>query len=323
MNDSSLTFEKFVEYIKEHILDDEFPAGEEPKVVVEKYKKSNDIETTGLVICTKDSSAKDFNASPMFNLEGFYQEEYLLKGLAVEQIINIIRNLYLSHKETFKNMDPDNLYDLEKCRDKIVPRLFNSETNEELLKSIPHIYRFGELTIGYAIIVRDDKNIGACKVNNDMLKAWNISKEELHEIAMENLRDDSRNMVLPFEPMFILMSKEGQVSNIPEEMYSDWPFLITRNIPYGASLILRKEIIADIADKMKSDVYLTFLSDDEIVAVHEENVDSLEELSQTVFEINRDINRKENVLSNCVYKYTRETGVIFNVTNGIEMEVRA
>lgn len=65
-------------------------------------------------------------------------------------------------------------------------RVNNLEDNAEYLKQIPHTI-VEDMAITYHLVVsRDEHGISSAPITNDILEKYGVSKEELHQTALEN-----------------------------------------------------------------------------------------------------------------------------------------
>jgi len=75
-------------------------------------------------------------------------------------------------------------------KDKIYPILISLEHNQELLKELVYTQML-DLAVIYAVRVKlEDGECGIVKVSKDLLKAYEIDENQLHDTAMDNLKKD-------------------------------------------------------------------------------------------------------------------------------------
>ncbi len=101
-----------------------------------------------------------------------------------------------------KDYEPDNiikdsvrkLMDWNSIKDKVYPVLVSQEANDQFLGH--HVYTpFLDLAVIYEVRISEDENgIASSKVTYSMLNIYGISKAELHQQALENMKKDGYSM---------------------------------------------------------------------------------------------------------------------------------
>ena len=86
-------------------------------------------------------------------------------------------------------------------------------------------------------------------------------------------------------------------------------FILSNSIGiYGATTMLYPDIIKEIADTMEADIYILPSSLHEVILVLDYGLNYNEnKLKEMVHDINRTIVNEDEVLSDSVYKYCRDT----------------
>ena len=189
------SFEKFKNEVVGKIrefLPESFAAA---KVSLQVVRKNNDLQLTGLTIRSTES-----NICPTIYLEKFY-EEYE-SGADMSEILERIAQVRMEH-EVEEPFDVAQITDFEQIKGKLVPRLINAEMNSELLEVRPHKL-VADLAVTYcALLDQSFDGTASVAVTNELVKMWNTSVEELHEIAVANL---VLALSSPFSRMELLLS---------------------------------------------------------------------------------------------------------------------
>lgn len=185
-------------------------------------------------------------------------------------------------------------------------QVVNAEKNESQLVDMPH-RKFMDL----AAIVRSQVNIGlrdglsSMKVTNQVIRTFGISEDELFEAA-------SRNTMERFPLRFMSMAQMmAEMTGLPEEMVygMEMPLYVVTNEQKmnGAAALYWPEKIGEFADMIGDDVYVLPSSIHEILLypVHAGGDPIM--LREMVCEINATEVAPEEVLSDNVYVYKRET----------------
>ena len=98
-----------------------------------------------------------------------------------------------------------NITDYDLIKDYLFIRVCNLEQNE--LKDMPHT-AIGDLAITYHIIIKSsDTQICSAKITNNLLNAYGITLDQLHEDA----RISSPKMIPPHDPRLFIYLSESQL----------------------------------------------------------------------------------------------------------------
>ena len=215
--------------------------------------------------------------------------------------------------EVFNIGDIDDFF--KNGTEKITFQLINTKKNSELLSTLPH-REFLDLSIIYRLIVKNDASgVHSIKITNELAKMIDMDESQLYDMAVinteklfppvvKNLVDITRQSLI----------EDGFNAEMIDELIpittSPTPMIIitnNRNLD-GAAVILYKNVLNEIANKLKSDLYLLPSSIHEIIAI--QAGDDPDILSEIVSEINKEEVSDEDILSDSVYLYRRETGKI-------------
>lgn len=283
-----------------------FPA--EVKVEIHKVLKNNSLELDGLVILEECCSV-----SPNFYLQ-YYYEEYK-KGFSIERLAKEIEKTYYDSLLQTGNIEID--LSMEYCRNKIIFRLVSGEQNRELLEQVPHILFLDMAIVFYILIRSDDAGIGSIRVSNQLLGDWGIEKEDLFMLARENtMRYFPRRIcAMSFMMEKITENQEGDMDfrNLEElpEYIPEEPYVITNsNGINGAAVLLYPDTLEVLADFLGEDYFLLPSSVHELLAIPASASVGVEELRETVHDVNASCVASEEFLSENVYHYDCASDVI-------------
>ena len=191
-----------------------------------------------------------------------------------------------------------------------------------MLENIVHT-DIEDLSVIYVIIVNDFDSDGTASITirNEFFKNWNITKEELHNVAMANLRESKPD----FEPLSniikSIMRKNFDAENMDvEELESvldnmvqidNELFVLTNeNKIYGAAEVLHSEFMDSILDRLDSDkFYILPSSVHEVIIVSPRIAMDIEALREMVESVNTNEVSPDEILSYNVYEYSRENGL--------------
>lgn len=307
-------FEEFKKKVVEGIKDwlpEQFATA---NVSIQVITKNNNVKLTGLTITSEGT-----NISPTIYLEEFFDR--YMEGADMTEILKRIADVRINN-EVKVNFDVSDIIDLENCRCKILPRLIGAEWNKSLLENRPHIL-IEDLAVTFYI------NLGKCNsetmsihISKDLMEQWGVKTEDLYEIAIKNLRDMDEGTFTPMKdiiaemmiPMImeecngdILKAQQKFNEMMPED---DTMYVITnRDKINGACMLLDKNLMEKIINKLGTDIYIIPSSIHECIVISENINIKPEELENLVKEVNETQVSVEERLSEKIYKYTLEEGL--------------
>ncbi len=309
--------------------------GEGHSVEVNHVIKNNSIELDGLTILKSGE-----RITPNIYLNPYY--ERYLTGVSIKELADEIIQIY--NRADKEEKDPFPIcFEFNEMKSCIIYRLVNYDKNRKLLQEVPHVY-FMDLAITFHCLVKNNsQGIGTIRITNEHIKNWNIGIEDLKEIArintpaifpavIQNMNDVILNIlknemhVLPTNDdssscsascgAFSQSTDQSGLSD--EELFEAMPegagryktksmYVISNNKGInGASCLLYPDVIKNLAEELKSDLYLLPSSIHEIIAVNAEDSMDKDTLREMVFDVNRTQVPEEDVLSDSVYFYSRE-----------------
>lgn len=154
-------------------------------------------------------------------------------------------------------------------------------------------------------------NEGTYRVKREMLSAWGITKVDLLDIVEET----NEYIVSSMKEMMIqLMIDDGTpeyvINSIREDNNPDQTVVTNKYKLFGASAIYNKEILKEVADKYKSDLYILPSSIHEILLIPI-SIGDKKEIDSMVREVNETQVDPQEVLSNHAYIFRRDTMEIY------------
>lgn len=260
-------------------------------VRVNEYLKSNDIRVSALAIFEGDS-----NCSPTIPLDRLF-EQYK-NGKSFDDIIEEVVKTYETCKIGALDIESAiGKYDPNRIRVK----LLGLENNTKFLEETPH-FAYGDLALCFSVVLKDKFGKGGTVVHTELLKSWGVSMAQLLEDALNNIT----STVYKFDPIAILTRDEG-ASGIPEVIQPDIPYILsTADGIYGASAMLRLDVLKEFADRVDSNIFVVPLSTDECLLIPDDEAATVEALSAIISDINSEVNPPEMVLSDSVYYFDRQ-----------------
>lgn len=202
--------------------------------------------------------------------------------------------------------------DFETAEDNITFQLINTRQNKELLQDVPN-RPFHDLSIIYRWVVKtDEEGMHSTVIRNSLAEKIGLSEEQMFNLALKNTRRilpptvKSMNEVIC--DMFI---KDGMPAEVADTMIDElpseqtmWVISNERGIN-GAASMLYEDKLHELAENLKTDLYIMPSSIHEVIAVSTSMGDP-NEFAQMVAEINMDQVALEERLSNEVYHYDKD-----------------
>jgi len=268
-------------------------------VDIQEVTKGNDIKWVGLVIRKEGS-----NIAPNIYLESFFDR--YLKGEDMDTLIDEICEARV--KNDAPDINTDDLTNLDKVKDKITCKVICKKLNEQYLTGKPHKV-VEDLAVMYIVnLGENDDGQMTMPVTDGLLKSYNLTLEELDEIAMENLAKSP----IVFKSMYDVM--KGMVD---EEMYDMLPpddgttyVLTNQSGVNGAAAILDKATMDFIAGTLDSDFIILPSSIHEVIIVKATpEMMNGDEFNDMVNQVNDTCLDPKEILSDHAYIYTKENGL--------------
>ena len=297
---------------------------EDLEVDVQENLKNNDFKRVGLSIKKKGE-----HIAP-----NIYVDDMFKDGLSIDKAKKEVLSLYEEFKVSPFDVEKlaDFLSDYEKVKENICIRVLGYEQNKENIKNCPYMI-FGDLVCLFYVCVDVDKTGditgGSIKVHNDLCSKWNITLLELCEKAIENTR-----RIFPME----MKTMYDTLAEMKPEAFSDAKDLIEEQNPmmivsnkvksYGASCILDKESLNEIADKMNCNFYIIPSSIHELIVLPEEfdknalcsgsdEEDTMKFILDMVKEVNECALPPSDKLTDNVYFYDKDKEVLYDAEKNI------
>ncbi len=293
-----------MEYIKNHIKEYLTPDYQDAVIRLEKVTKGNDLELTGLTILKNGEIA-----APSIYLE-LYDAE-LIGGKTLDAVMKDIAGLRMG-KGIELPFDITSLQNYENARPRLSIRLCDPETNKEYLKDKPYT-PCGVLAATYRIQVMDgDNGIAEAVITNNLLQIWGITKEQLHQDAIQT--ESVRNPVC-FYRMEDVVGELTFAAECPnlfdsgESLGADtMPMyvLTNQNKMNGAGTLAWDGVLDKVGELIGSDFYILPSSIHELLILPEDGKVSISMMESMVKDVNATQVSGQDLLSDKVQYYDRE-----------------
>lgn len=326
-----MEFKDFCQEVKEKLrntLSDDYG------IIIRKVRKNNGVFLTALSI-----TRKDINIAPNVYIDIFY-EEYKKGRLTLDDITDNIYAMAMGRLGEALGLEriPRNIDDFNQIKNDIVIKVINYEWNKKALKDIPHI-KWNDLAITYCYRLKINNNYdelglkldGNIQIDNRLLEIWNISKEELHSVAMDNTRKFYMPEITVITKVLEAFLTDNFDAMNPPEYDKDAVenmFVFTNKEKFlGASSFLFPELIQKANEEMWDCeiVYIIPSSINELILMPYMS-NSKPDMADVLRGMIKDVNDSEfleriEILSYSLYKWERDTNEITIAQEEKEMEI--
>lgn len=313
VKEEKMTYQSFINIVCS-MLKDRLGKGYELRL--HKVTKNNSLELDSLVVLKTGNTY-----APNIYLLSYY--ESYLEGTEVTDVVDRLYQLYISNTKPVLARDFNFTFD--EMKSNITYRLISFNRNEKLLSQVPYI-KYLDLAITFHCLVKEDEDgIGTIRITNEHLSAWNISLEELQEVAnvntcnlfpatIKSMEDTIKGIVMDMpikggdnisDDDFSLLLKSSSY-NDSTPMY----VLTNKQGINGASCLLYDDLIENFADKLQSDLYILPSSIHELILIPTQNNRNSSSLKEMVMEVNFTQVAPEEILSDNVYYFSRKQNAI-------------
>jgi hypothetical protein len=292
-----MTYQEFKQHIQTTI---QTQLGQSVNVTLQDIVKNNNTHLDGLTILSDQ-----YNLSPTIYLNYYYRQYE--NGKSVAEICQDILQTYEANRPS-TNIDVSFFTDYNKVKSRIVFKLINYEKNLSLLQDVPH-YRFLDLAIVFHCLLNaDSQGTATILIHNHHLALWNITSDDLYALAISNtprlLSYDLRNMTDVLKELF--QQSDALQSDSVEPLCSMY-VLSNQQKLNGSACILYQGLLKGFADHLGCDLYILPSSIHEVLILPSTDQLPHPELSDMVREVNMTQLSREEILSDHIYYFSRET----------------
>lgn len=279
--------------------------GESVKVQIEEVEKNNGVKLTGLILFKEQT-----NISPAVYLDDYYKE--YRRGRKVSDIVLEIIQIY-NRIDNRAKVDMNFLKSYETVRERICFKLVHFNRNETLLREVPHIPYMDLAIVFYFAYESEALGKGSILIRSSHVEEWNISVQDLYRCAAFNTKRLFPVKVMNINELVEDLTAEQRADEadecpqiFPEKEALPMYVLTNRAKQFGAAGILYPEQLKKMADRLRNNLFILPSSIHEVILLpdHGENPDSLKFM---VREVNETQVAEEEILSDSVYYYERET----------------
>lgn len=273
-----MTYDEFKEYTADHLA--EYIAADrsaDAQVDINCVYKNNGIVRDGVTIRYPDQ-----NIAPTIYLDDVYADyqDGLSKEACMHKIV-VETDRAAARSEA---VDVKALADYSKARQNLYVSAVNFESNKEMLQNMPY-EKHGDI----ALIVRaevpelgSESGIASYKINNDMLKQYGVSEEQLIKDALQN-----SSKIRPAR--FVNMNQMLQDMLPGMEELPDIGMHILTNVQKldGAAAMFYPDIMDEIERQMGGKVTIIPSSVHEVIVIPADASQSEKEFAEMIAEVNK------------------------------------
>lgn len=292
--------EEFVAKVKDALA---LYYGADADVTVQDMLKNNGVKHTGVSIRFADGG----QIAPVVYIDEFYSR--LENGeMDFDECIEKITDIANYHKV------PEDLIGIEKklmsweyCKDKIYPVLISTERNKENLERWVS-KELLDLSVIYMIRLDEHKEgeYASVKITNEIAKSYGVSVEELHKVALDNMKSDNYRLQDMREIIAGMMGEEfDSLDLMPGPKMA---VISCKTKMYGAAGVLDEAFMESITSE-DMQYFLIPSSVHEWIMLIDDGDTNPESLREMICEVNNTQVEPHEVLSDHPYLYSREHGL--------------
>lgn len=272
-------------------------------VDIHPYNKNNGIQLDGLVIRGSE------NVVPNIYLNQYFRD--FEEGRPLSDIKADIASVYMENRVDNPVFAPKE-FSYENLKKSLIVTACNAEKNAELLEKVPHELR-EDLALTYrAKVSMPEKGIGTILIRNEHLARWGIDEQTLKEDAWKSMKQISSPSISSMQDIISEMLQdsfpEGMIKETenPLQMY----VLTNKDRYQGAVYMFDQETMSAIAERLNSSLVVLPSSVHETILLKENPEMDYEELREMVKDVNTSQVSPDEVLSDNVYRFDRESQIL-------------
>ena len=296
-------FEEFEENVKDRIKDYLPEKYEDAVIEIRHHEKINE-SYLGMCVWTGGNAA-----SPVLNLEKYYA--LFQNGLTGME--DVIRRMADIVQENTILVDLSLVTDYSRIKENLFIRVCDAARNGELLKNIPHT-RIDDLAVTYHILGSIDAGgMSSMTVTSQMMADLGITKEQLHQDAMENSPHLFPPMIENIGIMMRLIDMktaglgEEVINEVRKTMDQEMqiPMLVVTNREQinGASALFYPGILDQVAEMMGEGYFILPSSVHEWIAVPDREGLDASQMQAMIKDANQNAVTPDIQLGDAAYHY--------------------
>lgn len=203
--------------------------------------------------------------------------------------------------------DVNALLNYNAVKDYLFMTVINAEEHKNDLATMPHTI-IGDLAIVYKVMIKTtDERFCSARVTNQLMDAYGIDVNKLHNDALISSPNMMKPEILPLETMLMgipkdiaLEEKENQLVVLTNERKTD-----------GAATMFYAGILNDLAEKLEHDLYIIPSSTDECIALCDSPSLNIEHVKEMLLSVNKsEMVDPDKKLSDYLYHYDKDEHIL-------------
>lgn len=303
--------EKVAEQIKEY-LPEQLRKSE---CTVMEISKNNGAMLVGISCHMPDNKT-----APVLYMESFYNE--VQQGKPMEQVMKNIAECLTEAAQIEITSQALDMEEYKAIENYLTVAVVNTRANHAMLSHMPH-FEIEDLSMICEIsfpITEKGMN-GSIKVTDGLFAKWGVTKEQVFEKAKENTLRRQPPELYSMENILGQSGSKGNLLQGEHEMSeSNYNMYVLTNSKknHGAAALAYPKVLEQI-DRLFSDGYYIIPSSiHELIIVPKTESMLPQELGKMVREVNRTEVSREDILSDRIYEYDKETEKIRQVPESME-----
>lgn len=238
-----------------------------------------------------------------------YPEQFEAEATTVGEITGKVIEIFESRKENIARMTG--------AGDEIKEKIKNLDVHAKL---VPHndVFLSGKATrdfldmniIYYVRVGEADGGIETCTITTAMCDAYGVTEEELFKGALNNITED----IVAHRSLSSVLTAFGYhidgVEN-PEKIFEPITVLTNINHTFGASLIIKEEVLEKAMERMHTDELIILPSSiHEVLVINANGIEKdIASFKEMVKAVNDTEVKPSEILSYNVYRYNKRDGL--------------
>lgn len=203
--------------------------------------------------------------------------------------------------------DVNALLNYNAVKDYLFMTVINAEEHKNDLSTMPHTI-IGDLAIVYKVMIKTtDERFCAAKVTNQLMDAYGIDVNKLHNDALISSPNMMKPEILPLETMLMGIPKDIAL----EEKENQLVVLTNEHKTDGAATMFYAGILNDLAEKLEHDLYIIPSSTDECIALCDSPSLNIEHVKEMLLSVNKsEMVDPDKKLSDYLYHYDKDEHIL-------------
>ena len=298
-----------------------FPEDRQVQCRVVETMKNNNVTRVGITFHEQGDKV-----GPVIYMEPY--REAATDGRPMSEIMREIAGIASRSMDKTERIGSLDYGDYESVKEYLSVTLINGRDNRQMLSRMPH-RQMEDLALILELKFPMEEGVGSIKVSHELAELWAVDTDTLFAQAQENsLKAEPPSLHRMEDTMLSLAFGRDAAENLlenpaPEEAPSQLYVLSNMSKNKGAAVLSYPGVLEKADQLFPKGFYILPSSIHELLIVPKSPEIDPRELGEMVRAVNRAEVAKEEQLSDRVYEYDREAGMIRQVPESIrQKEVR-